>query len=176
MEGDSWRNASYLNEEFMKGYDTEIQEKRGGRRSRPEDGKRERWETCGWYLGSVLGWVPVCGKAAWILSWCLSCTPALSRCNENKHTLTAITCCLWEYEVCSNTHNQKQLLESHQKAASVYVTCSNHSDLHYSLNYSHVYMSVQVTAHSYEHMHVLYIPLYQQHNGSFICCVCTCNW
>lgn len=39
----------------MKGYDTEIQEKRGGRRSRPEDGKRERWETCGLYLGSVLG-------------------------------------------------------------------------------------------------------------------------
>lgn len=56
-----------------------------GRKQR--GGKKKKRRDCGWYLGSVLGWAPVCGRAAWILSWCLSCRPALSHCNENKYIL-----------------------------------------------------------------------------------------
>lgn len=121
-------------------------------------------DTYGWYLGSALGWAPVCGRAAWILLWCLSCTPALSHCNENKHTFTAIICCLFE----------------ELNAATVRGTYGrNHtSKLHlYALDYSEHDCVLDCTLiWTRTCMHVS-LSLNQQHNIKiFFCYVGDCNW
>lgn len=103
-ERDSWRNASYLKEEFVPGCDTERDKEKRDMKEGDRDKERERWgaNSMLWYLGSVSGWAPVCGRAAWILSWCLSCTPAPSRCKENNtHTFLKALIYAWRTETAT---------------------------------------------------------------------------
>lgn len=110
----------------------------------------------GCYLGNVLGSVPVCEKAAWILLWCLSCTPELSHCN-NKPSLTSET-------------------QSEARLKSAQNCCSNANNLlikikalhFHAVNNFSINMWVQVVK-TFPCIHA-YIP--QHHQGHLFVCVC----
>lgn len=145
-ERDSWRNAK-LSHRGICAWVWHRETKTGGRRK-----KREML----WYLGSVLGWAPVCGRAAWILSWCRSCRPTLSRCNENRHTLNRHNLLpggiyIYTWSESATSRGRKWPVEQSLQATPL-VDCT----YHWTLTCTY--------------------PPYQQHDqGHDLCCVCYCK-